>query len=72
MQDLWLAFMKDPVNGLPSQGWEAYSPGGNAIEFAWDNQVTQTILLSEFDELCNGTTPIRGATPPDHVGLDDL
>ncbi|KAG4424053.1 hypothetical protein IFR04_002749 [Cadophora malorum] len=72
MQDLWLAFMKDPVNGLPSQGWEAYSPGGNAIEFAWDNQVTQTIPLTEFDELCNGTTPIRGATPPDHVGLDDL
>ncbi|KAH7336152.1 Alpha/Beta hydrolase protein [Rhexocercosporidium sp. MPI-PUGE-AT-0058] len=72
MQDLWLAFMKDPVNGLPSQGWEAYKPEGNGIEFAWDNQVTQTIALSGFDDLCNGTTPIRGAVPPDHVGLDCL
>ncbi|KAK0112909.1 hypothetical protein ONS95_014628 [Cadophora gregata] len=72
MQDLWLAFMKDPVNGLPSQGWQAYAPGGNALEFAWDSQVTPNIPLSEFAELCNGPTAIRGAAPPDHVGLHDL
>jgi acetylcholinesterase len=69
MQDLWLAFIQDPVNGLPAQGWNVYVPGGNAIEFAWDGQVTQTIPLSEFDANCEGspaTTPIPGAVPPDH------
>jgi len=67
MQDLWLAFMRDPVNGLPSQGWDAYVPGGNAIELAWNEKVTGSIALSKFDENCEGTTPIPGAVPPDHV-----
>jgi hypothetical protein len=59
--------MRDPVGGLPTQGWNAYAPGGSAIEFAWGGQVTQYIALSEFDKNCQGTTPIPGAVPPDHV-----
>ena len=31
MQDLWLAFMHDPVNGLPAAGWPKHTPGGPGI-----------------------------------------
>jgi len=74
MQDLWLAFMRDPVNGLPQQGWNAYEEGqeGTVIEFAWEEQVQQFMSLTEFDELCMGspaTTPVVGAVPPDNTGV---
>lgn len=70
MQDLWLAFIQDPVNGLPAQGWDAYAPGGDAIEFAWDGMVTQMIPLSRFGDYCEGSpalSPVPGAVPPVHV-----
>jgi hypothetical protein len=67
MQDLWLAFMRDPVGGLPAPGWYAYVPGGDAIEFAWDGEVMGRIALREFDDNCEGTNPVAGAVPPDHV-----
>lgn len=67
MQDLWLAFMKDPIKGLPQQGWPAYAPGGNAIEFAWDGLVTQLIPTSDFEKNCAGEQAVQipGAVPPD-------
>jgi hypothetical protein len=67
VQDLWLSFMRDPVNGLPEQGWDTYEPGGDAIEFAWNGEVTGSIALSKFDLNCEGTNPVAGAVPPDHV-----
>jgi hypothetical protein len=74
MQDLWLAFMRDPVNGLPQQGWNPYVPGdeGRAIEFAWDGEVQGFVGLDAFDENCEGspaTTPVVGAVPPDNTGV---
>lgn len=72
MQDLWLAFMQDPVNGLPSQGWNAYVPGGDAIEFAWEGQVTSMVPLKSFDDNCDGTTPVSGAIPPNLSGPTGL
>lgn len=67
MQDLWLAFIRDPVKGLIAQGWPAYRPGGSAMEFAWEGLVTQLIATNEFEKNCeaNTTTPIPGAVPPD-------
>lgn len=69
MQDLWLAFMRDPVKGLPEQGWPAYVPGagGKAMEFAWEGLVTQLIPVEEFEDNCvNGTAVgAAGAVPVD-------
>ncbi len=45
-----------------------YAPDGNAIEFACDGQITQTIPLSKFNANCEGSlaiTPVLGAVPPD-------
>jgi acetylcholinesterase len=71
MQDLWLAFMRDPINGLPNQGWNAYVSGkeGTAIEFAWDEKVEGKIALEEFDKVCEGTIPVVGAMPPHNTGV---
>ncbi|KAH8657042.1 Alpha/Beta hydrolase protein [Tricladium varicosporioides] len=69
MQDLWLAFMRNPVNGLPSQGWQAAVPGGEAIEFGWNEAVTSTIALSEFDDRCDGLNPVPSAVPVDNPSL---
>ncbi|KAH6670031.1 para-nitrobenzyl esterase [Halenospora varia] len=69
MQDLWLAFMRDPVGGLPGQGWLAAVPGGSAIEFAWDGQVVGSVAMSEFDERCDGLNPRVGAVPVDNIGM---
>lgn len=67
MQDFWLAFLQDPVKGLPAQGWPAYAPGGNAMVFAWNGLVTQYIALSEFEKNCDNNTfaAVSGAVPPD-------
>lgn len=67
MQDLWLAFMRDPKGGLPAQGWPAYTPDGNAMEFGWDGKLTDFISVAEFEKNCNSTTnaALPGAIPPD-------
>jgi len=74
MQDLWLAFMRDPVNGLPNQGWTPYVPGeaGYSLQFAWNGTVTSRIPLQRFDANCMGNTAKPGAIPPNHVGLDGV
>ncbi|KAH8810859.1 para-nitrobenzyl esterase [Xylogone sp. PMI_703] len=72
MQDLWLAFMEDPVRGLPKRGWSAYKPADNALEFAWDGKVTRQIPLKEFDKNCVDDVAVPGAIPPDHVGLEGV
>lgn len=64
MQDLYLAFISDPVKGLPAQGWNTYEPGGNAVEFGKGGMVVQSIALSELGRVCNGVVGIPGAVPP--------
>ena len=70
MQDLWLAFMRDPVNGPKEQGWPVYMPSGQAIEFAWNGTVDQMFDITRLQENCYANfTAIPGTIPPDHVGL---
>ena len=51
MQDAWVAFVKDPVGGLPAIGWDAYVPGGEALVWGDDGQIGK-VLVSELDEVC--------------------
>ncbi len=57
MQDLWLAFARDPQHGLQKLGWPAASGGlanvsGNAVVFARDEKVLQMEDLSVIDANC--------------------
>lgn len=65
MQDLWLAFAKDPVNSLPTMGWPAFTPTGNATEFAWNNVVMQNISVSRFSSQCMGAVGVANVQVPD-------
>lgn len=65
MQDMWLAFMRDPVNGLPAAGWPVFNPTGSAMEFAANNMVMQNTSVSRFSSQCLGTVGIAGAQIPD-------
>lgn len=64
MQDYWLAFAQDPINGLPKLGWEAYEPTGNGVLIGWKDVVTQPITESKLEEPCDGAVPKPGAIPP--------
>lgn len=65
MQDLYLAFISDPQNGLPAVGWPAYTPNGSATLLGQDDQVLiQNISVGELAVPCNGLNPIPGAIPP--------
>ena len=57
MQDLYLAFASDPVNGLKNEGWPVYKPAGQAIEFGKDGKVTQEISISSLGAPCVGYVP---------------
>lgn len=57
MQDLWLAFARDPQHGLQKLGWSAASGGagnvgGNAVVFARDEKVVQMEDISVIDANC--------------------
>lgn len=64
MQDYWLAFMEDPLNGLPKLGWKAYEPNGDAVLIGWRNVTSQPISEARLDAPCDGLTPKLGAVPP--------
>ncbi|KAL3422141.1 chlorogenic acid esterase precursor [Phlyctema vagabunda] len=65
MQDLYLAFIRDPLNGLPAEGWQAYRPGGSTLEIAKDGVITQNVPNDEFESICIGEgNPVDGAVPP--------
>ena len=53
MEDLLLAFMKDPVNGPPSMGWKTYADGG-MLRFGADGKVVQNVSISAVDGACYG------------------
>lgn len=64
MQDLWLAFISDPVNGLQGTGWNEYSNGGVAMKFGQGDVLVGRIGSDALEGSCNGQFPRAGASPP--------
>ncbi|KAE8845639.1 hypothetical protein P3342_005955 [Pyrenophora teres f. teres] len=64
VQDYYLAFAKDPVNGLPEMGWNAYKPSGEAVLIAYNGKVVQGIEQSALEKPCNGQIPNGLPIPP--------
>jgi len=52
MQDLWLAFAKDPLHGLANKGWAPYSPNGTALELGKGSSLTAPLSISVLDSGC--------------------
>ena len=57
MQDFWLAFAEDPVNGLPKLGWDAYEPGGEAVLLGHNGRAVQSIGEDKMEAPCSGLAP---------------
>jgi acetylcholinesterase len=57
MQDLYLAFASDPVNGIKSQGWPVYKAVEQAVELGKDGVVIQEINISSLEASCVGYVP---------------
>ncbi|EOA86135.1 uncharacterized protein SETTUDRAFT_39633 [Exserohilum turcica Et28A] len=66
MQDFYLAFAKDPVNGLPDMGWDAYEPEGEALLIAHGGQAIQKISQSKLESPCDGVKPNGKPLPPNN------
>ncbi|RAR11819.1 para-nitrobenzyl esterase [Stemphylium lycopersici] len=64
VQDYYLAFAKDPVNGLPSMGWEAYEPSGEAVLIGYEGEVVQSVKESALEAPCDGLVPNGSPLPP--------
>ena len=64
VQDYYLAFAKDPINGLPQMGWEAYEPSGEAVLIAYEGQVVQSVKESALEAPCDGLVPNGSPLPP--------
>lgn len=64
MQDYWLAFAEDPINGLPKMEWDAYWPDGDAVFLGSNGTVAQPIGEKRLEAPCDGVTPRPNATPP--------
>jgi carboxylesterase type B len=51
-QDLYLAFIRDPVNGLPAMGWPAFQPkGGNKTVMMFGgngSEVVSELISNEY------------------------
>ena len=62
MQDIWVAFISDPVKGLPDLGWKTYEPGG--IEFGTDGKLAGSIGFDELGSVCNVSETVLGSLPP--------
>jgi acetylcholinesterase len=64
VQDYYLAFAEDPVNGLPELGWEAYKPSGEGVLIGYDGDVVRSIEASVLESACDGVTPNGKPLPP--------
>lgn len=64
MQDYWLAFAEDPINGLPILGWNKYEPNGEAVLVGYGDKVVQSIAQRDLDAPCNGTKANGLPLPP--------
>ncbi|KAH7385522.1 Alpha/Beta hydrolase protein [Phaeosphaeria sp. MPI-PUGE-AT-0046c] len=64
MQEYWLAFVEDPVNGLQKLGWDSYENGsGEGVMFGYEGEVEQKIGEGKLDQPCDGLVP-NGLPPP--------
>lgn len=53
MQDYWVAFAEDPVNGLPKLGWNSYAGGkGSAMLIGQNGTAFQPLAESYFEQQC--------------------
>ncbi|KAF1933358.1 para-nitrobenzyl esterase [Didymella exigua CBS 183.55] len=66
MQDYWLAFAKDPENGLPERGWRGYSgkSDGTSALFGWDDEAIQPLADSDLESACDEGIPNGKPKPP--------
>ena len=66
MQDYWLAFAEDPVNGLPAAGWQGYSGtlSGESVLFGWHGEVVQHIADTDLESACDSGVPNGKPNPP--------
>lgn len=55
-QDLYLAFIRDPINGLSAMGWPAYKPDGFAMVFAANGTVSQMSAVLDLANECVGVS----------------
>lgn len=53
LQDFWVAFAEDPVNGLPKLGWHKYEPNGKAVLVGYQDKVVQNIAQCTLEAPCN-------------------
>jgi acetylcholinesterase len=53
MQDLWLAFAKDPNGGLTSSSWTPYSSNGTALVLGRDDTLVQNEPVVNLDGACS-------------------
>lgn len=64
MQEYWVAFAEDSVNGLQKLGWDAYENGAGAgVMFGYEEKVEQKIGEGKLDQPCDGLVP-NGLPPP--------
>jgi acetylcholinesterase len=67
MQEYWVAFAEDPVQGLPNLGWNEYGNGdGFGVMFGNDNKAVQLIADRRLDQSCDGLKP-NGLPPPPRI-----
>jgi hypothetical protein len=66
MQDYWLSFAKDPINGLPTKGWHGYSgsQNGSSALFGWRGDAVQSLADSELESACDEGIPNGKPKPP--------
>lgn len=53
MQDMWLAFAKDPWNGLRRHSWSPYSSDGTALVLGKDDVLIATSSIAHLDSGCS-------------------
>ena len=52
LQDLWLAFAKDPERGLKNADWETYE-AGKGLLIGGGNSAVKEVDISQVDGLCD-------------------
>lgn len=61
MQDLLLAFVRDPTNGPPQGGWPQFNTsapnGGTLLRFGADGKAVQSVNANDVQAVCTGSGP---------------